>query len=85
MKRPIPTFDTDQTAEGFVASADLTEYDLSGGQIVRFELRPRDRTINLRVAESLLNAVRRQAAKAGMPYQRHIRLALEQAVAGGKP
>jgi len=85
MKKPIPTFNTDQEAEDFVAGADLTEYDLSGGQIVRFELRPKDKTINLRLPESLLNAVRRQAEKAGMPYQRYIRIALEQAVGGGKP
>jgi len=63
----------------------LAIFFLSGGQIVRFELRPKDKTINLRLPESLLNAVRRQAEKAGMPYQRYIRIALEQAVGGGKP
>jgi predicted DNA binding CopG/RHH family protein len=84
MKKPIPTFSTDQEAKDFVAASDLTEYDLSGGQIVRFELRPKDKTINIRLPESLLNAVRRQAEKAGMPYQRYIRIALEHAVGGGK-
>jgi predicted DNA binding CopG/RHH family protein len=84
MKKPIPTFNSDQEAEDFVAEADLTDYDLSGGQVVRFELRPKDKTINLRLPESLLSAVRRQAEKAGMPYQRYIRIALEQAVGGGK-
>jgi predicted DNA binding CopG/RHH family protein len=84
MKKPIPTFNTDQEAEDFVAKSDLTEYDLSGGQIVRFELRPKDKTINLRLPESLLNAVRQHAEKAGMPYQRFIRIALERAVSGGK-
>ena len=39
MKKPIPTFKTDQEAEDFVATADLTKYDLSRGQIVRFERR----------------------------------------------
>ena len=84
MKKPIATFDTDQQAEDFIASADLTEYDLSGGQVVRFELRPKDETINLRLPEALLNAVRGQVEKAGMPYQRYIRIALEQAVGGSK-
>ena len=83
MKKPIPTLNSDQEAEDFVAGSDLTEYDLSGGQVVRFELRPKDKTINLRLPESLLNAVRRQAEKAGMPYQRYIRIALEQAVGSG--
>jgi predicted DNA binding CopG/RHH family protein len=51
MKNPIPTFNSDQDAEDFVAEADLTDYDLSGGQVVRFELRPKDKTINLRLQE----------------------------------
>ena len=83
MRKPIPTFATDQEAEDFVANADLTDYDLSGGQVVRFELRPKDKSIHMRLPESLLAAVRRQAEKAGMPYQRYIRLALERAVGGG--
>lgn len=70
MKKPIPAFDADKQAEDFVAASDLTEYDLSGGQIVRFELRPKHQTINLRLPEALLNAVPRQAEKAGMSYQR---------------
>ncbi len=85
MKKPIPTFNTDQEAETFVATADLTDYDLSGGQMVRFELRPKDKSINLRLPESLLNEVRHHAERAGMPYQRFIRMALEQAVAPAKP
>ena len=84
MKKPIPTFDTDQEAEAFVATADLAEYDLSGGQVVHFELRPKDKSINLRLPEPLLNAVRYQAEKAGIPYQRFFRMALERAVAARK-
>ena len=85
MKKTIPSFKTDQEAEDFVATSDLTEYDLSGGRIVRFELRPKNKTVNLRLPEALLDAVRHQAEKAGMPYQRYIRLALEQAIGGAKP
>jgi hypothetical protein len=36
---PTPTFDTDKEAEAFVATADLADYDLSDGKVVRFELR----------------------------------------------
>jgi predicted DNA binding CopG/RHH family protein len=85
MKKTIPTFNSDQEAEDFVATADLTEYDLSGGQVVRFELRPKDKTVNLRLPGGLLDAVRQQAEKAGIPYQRYIRMALEQAVGNAKP
>ncbi|MDR3461028.1 MAG: BrnA antitoxin family protein [Beijerinckiaceae bacterium] len=80
MKKIIPTFQTDKEAEDFVDTADLTEYDLSGGQVVKFELKPKDRSVNLRLPESLLDAVRAQANKQGIPYQRFIRLALEQAL-----
>ncbi len=42
MKMQIPTFETDKEAEDFVDQADLTDYDLSGGRVVKFVLkRPR--------------------------------------------
>jgi predicted DNA binding CopG/RHH family protein len=85
MKKTIPTFNTDKAAEDFVANADMTKYDFSGGQIVHFELRPKDKTVNLRLPESLLNAVRTRAEKIGIPYQRYIRMALEQALHNAKP
>jgi predicted DNA binding CopG/RHH family protein len=84
MKKRIPTFKTDKEAEDFVAAADLSEYDLSGGQLLRFEMKRKDKTVNLRLPEQLLNAVRKRAADAGMPYQRFIRMALERAVQGRK-
>ncbi|HKI13806.1 MAG TPA: BrnA antitoxin family protein [Roseiarcus sp.] len=80
MKRPIPTFSTDKEAEDFVANADLTEYDLSGGQVVRFEMRPKDRAVSLRLPEKLLEAVRGEAKREGVPYQRFIRMAIESAL-----
>ena len=84
MKKTIPTFKTDKEAEDFVAAADLTEYDLSGGQVMRFEMKRKDKSVNLRLPEQLLEAVRRQAQKAGVPYQRFIRMALERAVQRSK-
>jgi predicted DNA binding CopG/RHH family protein len=80
MKKRFPVLRTDEEAEHFVATADLTEYDLSGGQLVRFELRPKDKSVSLRLPEKLLMAVRSRARRAGIPYQRFIRMALEQAV-----
>jgi len=80
MKKTIPTFESDQEADKFVASANLTEYDLSGATTVHFELKPKDKTVNLRLPGQLLDAVRREAQSAGIPYQRFIRLTLEQAV-----
>lgn len=80
MKKKIPSFKSDRAAEAFVATADLSEYDLSGTQLVRFEMKPKDKSINLRLPEQLLDAVRTEAERAGMPYQRFIRLMLERAV-----
>ena len=80
MKKTIPTFRTDEEAERFVDAADLSEYDLSGGQVVHFELKPKDKSVNLRLAAQLLQAVRNRASRAGIPYQRFIRMALEAAL-----
>ena len=82
MKKQFPTLNSDEEAEEFVANADLTEYDLSGMVPMRFELKRKDKTVNLRLPETLLNAVRDRAAKEDMPYQRFIRMALEKALAG---
>lgn len=76
----IPRFRSDRAAEAFVEKADLSEYDLSDGKFVRFELKRKDKSINLRLPELLLNAVRVRARQAGIPYQRFIRMALEKAV-----
>ena len=84
MKKTIPDFPTDESAEEFVATADLSEYDLAGTP-VRFELRRKDRTMSLRLPERLLAEVKRHAERAQMPVQRFIRLAIEQALANPRP
>ena len=85
MNKPIPRFKTDAEAEDFVATADLTQYDLSGGQVMRFELKRKDKSVNLRLPEQLLDAVRERAERAGIPYQRFIRMALERALLDKTP
>jgi predicted DNA binding CopG/RHH family protein len=80
MKKRIPSFRSDEEAEEFVASARLTDYDLSGGVPVRFEFEPKAARVNMRLPEPLLKAVRDRARARGIPYQRFIREALEQAV-----
>ncbi len=78
--KKLPAFKTDREAEQFVDTADLTQYDMSGGEFVRFELKPKDKSVNLRLPGQLLDAVRNRAKRAGLPYQRFIRMALEEAV-----
>jgi predicted DNA binding CopG/RHH family protein len=80
MKKKFPEFKTDAQAEAVVASADLAQYDFSDMTPMRFELRRKNKSVSLRLPEPLLDAVRKRAAGAGMPYQRFIRMAVEQAL-----
>lgn len=77
--KPMPRLRTDEEAERFVAEADLTEYDLSGFEPMRFELRRKDKTVSLRLPSELLDAAKAAAAREGIPYQRFMRHAIEQA------
>jgi predicted DNA binding CopG/RHH family protein len=80
MRKKFPDFKTDKEAEDFVATADLSEYDLSDMTPMRFELRKKDRAVSLRLPEKLYEAVKARAERAGIPYQRFIRMAIEQAL-----
>ena len=80
MKEKLPKLRTDKEAEAFVAKSDLTDYDLSAMRMVRFEFQPKSERVNMRLPRPLLDAVKATAAKAGVPYQRFIRQALENAV-----
>lgn len=80
MRKKIPTFKTDKEVENFVDKADLSEYDLSGLQPVRFEFRTKDAQLNMRVPKPLLDKVKARAKAQGMPYTRLIRMLMEQAV-----
>ena len=84
MKKRIPTFKSDHAVSAFVDKAELTEYDLSGARLTSFEIKPKDKSINLRLSGELYDAVRKRAARAGVPYQRFIRLTLEQAISAPK-
>jgi predicted DNA binding CopG/RHH family protein len=79
-QRKLPKLRSDKAAEAFVANADLTRYDLSALRTMRFEFQPKDERVNMRLPRPLLDAVKASAAKAGVPYQRFIRQALELAV-----
>ena len=80
MKKKLPRFRSDKEAGDFVEKADLTEYDLSAMRPIRFEFQPKSERVNMRLPRQLLDAVRASAAKAGVPYQRFIRQALEDAL-----
>ena len=77
--RKVPRFKTDEEAEAFLEQ-DLSDLDFSQFKPMHFEIRPKEKSINLRLSEGLLDAVRENAKREGVPYQRFIRLALERAV-----
>ncbi len=74
MKKPLPTFNSDEEAERFVDEADLSEYDLSGGRVVHFDLQPpegHDRVQAL-LSKSDLQAATEQARADGVPLDAYI-------------
>ncbi|HUD88216.1 MAG TPA: CopG family antitoxin, partial [Xanthobacteraceae bacterium] len=83
MKKKFPVLKTDEEAEAFLEQ-DLTDYLHAGNfktaEWMRFEFKPKQKSLNLRISEELLDAVRKNAKREGIPYQRYIRQALERAV-----
>jgi predicted DNA binding CopG/RHH family protein len=81
MSKKLPVFKTDKEAESFL-DQDLSDY-ISAENFApfQFEFRPKQKSVNLRISEELLNAVRAVAHRRGIPYQRFIRQTLESALA----
>lgn len=84
MVKRLPVFKSDEEAAAFL-DQDLTDY-ISAENLApfHFELRPKEKSVNLRISGELLDAVRERAKRQGIPYQRFIRRALERAVAAKK-
>ena len=80
MKKTLPAFETDTEAQDFVDTANLAEYDLSGGTVVQFEFEPKSAHVNMRVPQPLLDAVKERARARGIPYTRFIRQLMEREV-----
>lgn len=79
--KPFPVFRTDEEAEHFIDTADLSEYDFSQFKPARFELRKKDARVNMRLPTPLLERVKAVAEKENVPYQRLIRDLIEQGLA----
>ena len=84
MKKKLPRLASDKAAEKFIETADLTQYDLSNLKRMRFEFAAKDARINMRLPDELLSAVKSEAARQRMPYQRFIRQTLESAIGARK-
>lgn len=80
MSKPLPKFRTDAEAEAFL-EGDLTDYlTAENFRPVHAEAARKDKSINLRISQRLLDAVRKEADSQGVPYQRFIRQAIVRAL-----
>ena len=77
MRKKLPVLKSDKEAENFL-DQDLSDYiSAENFASFQFEFRPKQKSVNLRISEELLNAVRAVAHRRGIPYQRYIRQTLE--------
>lgn len=75
--KSFPVHKTDQEAEYFTDTADLSEYNFSEFKPVQFEFQKKEARINMRLPQGQLDALKAEARKRGIPYQRFIRELLE--------
>jgi predicted DNA binding CopG/RHH family protein len=64
---PMPSLPSDEAAEAFVETADLSRYDLSAFKPMRFEIELKTATLNMRLPVALLEAVKSKAKSKGLP------------------
>lgn len=76
-KKPWPSLPTDEAAEKFVAEADLSEYDWSAAEPVRYEFEDKSARVTMRIPESQLETIKAEAARRGVKYQRFMRELME--------
>jgi predicted DNA binding CopG/RHH family protein len=79
MGRKVPRMTTDQEAEAFLAQ-DLSNLDFSQFKPVKFEFEAKSAQLNMRLPQSLLDAIKKRAKARGVPYTRFVRQVLEDAV-----
>ena len=80
MSRKFPALKSDKAAEDLL-ERDLSEYlNAENLESFPFEYKPKQKSVNLRISNDLLKAVRAAARRRGIPYQRYIRQALELAI-----
>lgn len=75
--KPMPSLKSDKQAQTFVETADLSAYDLSGFRPMSFEVQNKTAALNLRLPQSMLDAIKVKAKHKGIPYTRYIRMLIE--------
>lgn len=78
--KKLPSLSSDDDAELFLESSDLSEFDLSGFKPMNFEFEPKTAALNMRLPQNLLDALKLKARSKGIPYTRYVRMLLEKDV-----
>jgi predicted DNA binding CopG/RHH family protein len=79
MKRQVPKLPTDEAAEAFLEQ-DLSDLDFAQFKAGQLEFARKDARLTMRVPQLMLDAVKRRASARGIPYQRFVREAIQQAL-----
>jgi predicted DNA binding CopG/RHH family protein len=82
MKKPIPTFKTEDAERAFWAKHDSTDYvDWSRAKPALFpKLKPSIKTISLRLPESMVQELKVLANKRDIPYQSLLKVFLSERI-----
>ena len=75
--KPWPSLPSDEAAEDFVATADLSEFDWSAAEPITHEFESKSSRVTMRLPESQLNKIKAEAEKRGVKYQRFMRELME--------
>lgn len=78
--KPLPVHTTDEAAQAFTRDADLSEYDLSGFEPMKFTLAKNDARLEMRIPSAQLDALKAEAERRGIPYTRLARSILERGI-----
>lgn len=74
--RKVPDFKTDEEAIAFL-DQDLSDLDYSQFVPMRFELKKKASSLNIRIPANLLEAVKAKAKAKDIPTARYVRMVLE--------
>ena len=68
----VPRMKSDEDVETFL-DQDLADLDFSQFKPMRFEFETKTARVNMRLPQRQLDAIKKEARKRGLPYQRFIR------------
>ena len=76
-KNNWPSLPTDEAAQEFVATADLSEFDWGVAEPITHEFESKSAQVNMRMPETQLARIKAEAQKRGKKYQPFMRELME--------